>query len=134
MLEYTGLRRDRRRFLALTGLTLKEFNSLLSAFVEAYQRRYASGRTLAGRKRTRRIGGGRRGKLVTAEQTLLFIVVYQKTYPLQIVMGELFGLSQSGTNQWIHGVVNLFALTHPLGRGIGSFTRYGCDAPKLTSV
>jgi DDE superfamily endonuclease/Helix-turn-helix of DDE superfamily endonuclease len=102
MLEYTGLRRDRRRFLALTGLTLREFHSLLSAFVVAYQRRYANDRTLAGRKRKRRIGGGRRGKLVTAEQKLLFIVVYQKTYPLQIVMGELFGLSQSGTNQWIH--------------------------------
>lgn len=45
---------------------------------------------------------GRRGVLETPEQKLLFILVYQKTYPLQIVMGELFGLSQPSTNQWIH--------------------------------
>jgi len=101
MLEYTALKRERRKFLALTGLTLKEFNSLLPAFVKAYERRYASGQTVAGRKRQRRIGGGRRGSLATAEQKLLFILVYQKTYPLQVVLGELFGLSQSGTTQWL---------------------------------
>jgi hypothetical protein len=26
---------------------------------------------------------------------------YQKTYPLQVVMGELFGLSQSSANEWM---------------------------------
>ncbi len=40
--------------------------------------------------------------LATAEQQLLFILVYLKTYPLQVVMGELFGLSQPSVNQWIH--------------------------------
>jgi hypothetical protein len=40
--------------------------------------------------------------LDTAEQKLLFILVYQKTYPLQVVMGELFGIGQSDANQWIH--------------------------------
>jgi hypothetical protein len=102
MIEYTVVKREGRKFLALTGLTRKEFTSLLPAFVEAYQRGSASEQTLAGRKRERRIGGGRRGRLSTAEQKLLFIVVYQKTYPLQVVMGELFGMSQSGVNQWIH--------------------------------
>ena len=38
----------------------------------------------------------------TAEQKLLFVLVYQKTYPLQVVLGELFGLSQSSANEWIH--------------------------------
>jgi len=33
---------------------------------------------------------------------LLFVLVYQKTYPLQVVLGELFGLSQSSVNEWIH--------------------------------
>jgi hypothetical protein len=101
MIEYRALKRERRKFLALTGLTRKEFTALLSAFVEAYRHRYASERMLAGRKRKRRIGAGRRGRLATVEQKLLFIVVYQKTYPLQVVMGELFGMSQAGVNQWI---------------------------------
>ena len=36
------------------------------------------------------------------EQKLLFLLVYLKTYPLQTVLGELFGLSQPGVNYWIH--------------------------------
>lgn len=102
MLHFTKLKRDRRKFLALTGLTLKEFNALLPAFATAYECQHSSNRTKAGSKRRRQRGGGRRGALVTIEQKLLFILVYQKTYPLQVVMGELFGMSQSGANQWIH--------------------------------
>jgi len=33
---------------------------------------------------------------------LLFVLVYQKTYPLQVVQGELFDLSPSRANYWIH--------------------------------
>ncbi len=102
MLDYHWVKRDRRKFLALTGLTLKEFKALLPAFVEAYQGHYPPEKTRAGRKRQRQRGGGRPGRLATAEQQLLFILVYQKTYPLQVVLGELFGLSQSGANQWGH--------------------------------
>lgn len=102
MLEYTALKRDRRKFLAFTGLTIKEFKSLLPAFSKVYSRMCESDKTLAGRKRKRRLGGGRRGQLDTPEQKLLFILVYQKAYPLQVVMGELFGMSQAAANQWIH--------------------------------
>jgi hypothetical protein len=102
MLEYATLKRDRRKFLALTGLTVKEFKVLLPPFSEAYHRAYNSEQTLAGRKRQRSLGGGRRGQLATLEQKLLFILVYQKAYPLQVVMGELFGFSQAAANQWVH--------------------------------
>lgn len=102
MLESPKLKRDRRKFLALTGLTVKEFQALLPAFTVAYSRTSQGERTLAGRKRQRQRGGGRRGQLTTLEQKLLFILVDQKTYPLQVVMGELFGMSQAAANQWIH--------------------------------
>lgn len=102
MLEYRTLQRDRRKFLALTGLTLKEFKALLPSFSQAYRRTYVSHKTLAGKKRRRQVGGGRRGMLETAEQKLLFILLYLKAYPLQVVMGELFGISQAAANQWIH--------------------------------
>jgi hypothetical protein len=113
MIEYAVIKRDRRKFLTLTGLTVKEFKSLLPPFTEAYDRRYPSNKTVAGHKRRRRIGGGRRGQLDTPEQRLLFILVYQKTYPLQTVMSELFGFSQAAANQWIHRLlpVLLEALT-----------------------
>ena len=102
MLEYQTLKSDRRKFLALTGLTPKEFKALLPSFTEAYRRQYASHKTHAGKKRKRQVGGGRRGLLQTPEQKLLFILVYLKAYPLQVVMGELFGINQSAANQWIH--------------------------------
>jgi len=102
MRDYTVLKRDRNKFLALTGLTVKEFEALLPAFGAAYAKRYAGRKTLAGNKRQRAQGGGRRGQLPTIEQKLVFILVYQKTYPLQVVMGELFGMSQAAANQWIH--------------------------------
>jgi len=35
------------------------------------------------------------------EQKLLFLLVYLKTYPLQVVMAELFGLSQPRVNYWL---------------------------------
>ncbi len=102
MLESTELKRNRRTLLAFTGLTFKEFKALLPPFVEAYRRMYEGEQTVTGHKRQRLAGGGRRSTLQTLEQTQLFILVYLKTYPLQVVMGELFGVSQSSANHWIH--------------------------------
>jgi hypothetical protein len=128
MLEYTKLKRNRRTLLAFTGLTLKEFKALLPPFVEAYRRTHEGEQTLAGHERQRLAGGGRRSTLQTCEQKLLFILVYQKTYPLQVVLGELFGLSQASANHWIHRLLPVLrdALT-PLGvmpeRDGGHFAR-----------
>jgi hypothetical protein len=102
MITYSALQRDRREFLALTGLTLQEFQVLFNAFSAAYDRRYPKDRTSADRPRQRCAGGGRKGVLHPPEQKLLFLLVYLKTYPLQVLMGELFGLSQPGVNYWIH--------------------------------
>jgi DDE superfamily endonuclease len=102
MVTYTAIQRDRRKCLALTGLTLPEFQLLLPAFTRAYEAAYPANQTLAGRPRQRSTGGGRKGALHPPEQKLLFILVYLKTYPLQVVMAELFGVSQSTVNDWIH--------------------------------
>jgi hypothetical protein len=102
MVTYEGLQGDRRQSLALTGLTLPEFQLLLSAFPRAYQRLYPASRTAEGQPRQRAAGGGCKGRLHRPEDKLLFILVYLKTYPLQAVMGELFGLSQPRVNYWIH--------------------------------
>lgn len=58
MLEYTELKRNRRRFLALTGLIPKEFQALLPFFVEAYSHTYEGDKTVAGQQRQRQRGGG----------------------------------------------------------------------------
>src|SRR5262249_47680982 len=116
MLTYSAIQSDRREFLALTGLTLKEFQLLLNAFTAAYDRRYLKDRTLADRPRRRCAGGGREGGLSCPEQKLLFLLVYLKTYPIQALMGELFGLSQPGVNYWIHRLLPILRKAlHSLG-------------------
>ncbi len=101
VLEYNRLKKDRRRLLALTGLTHKEFVVLHQAFRTAYATVYPEDKTADGSIRKRQAGGGRKGQLRTTEQKLLFSLVYQKTYPLQVVLAEIFGLSQSRVNRWL---------------------------------
>ncbi len=102
MLTYAKLKRKRRKFLTLTGLTPKEFKLLLPAFQRAYARRFPPDRTVRGGVRQRKRGGGRKTSLDSTAQKLLFALVYLKTYPLQELLGEVFDLSQSRANRWIH--------------------------------
>ena len=101
MLTYAEVRGNQRRCLALTGLTPSVFDLLLPAFDRCCERLYTADRTLAGRPRKRFPGGGRTGALHAPEQKLLFLLVYLKTYPLQVLMAELFGMSQPRVNYWL---------------------------------
>src|SRR6266513_3213658 len=102
MITYKALQADRRQFLALTGLTLSEFQRLLTAFPRAYQQHYPANQTAEGRPRQRSVGGGCKGRLEQPEDKLLFLLVYLKTYPLPAVMADLFDLSLPRVNYWIH--------------------------------
>jgi hypothetical protein len=102
MLSYTSLKDRPREFLAATGLTHEEFARLLPAFAAAYEALYPPDKTLEGKVRQRQVGGGAKGVLPELEDKLLFILVYQKTHPLQTLHGLHFGLSQPQTNYWIH--------------------------------
>jgi hypothetical protein len=111
MLTYIELRGHRRKFLALTGLTPKEFALLLPAFERAYAQRFPSHQTGQGHPRQRAVGGGRKSALDSSAQKLLFALVYLKTYPLQALLGEVFGLSQSRANRWIHQLLPVLQQT-----------------------
>ena len=102
MLTYDELKKNRRKFVSFTSLTPEEFEVLMPAFERAYLKKYPAAKTKAGQVRKRKAGGGRKGTLAGMEQKLLFALVYQKSYPLQSVMGELFGMGQSQANEWIH--------------------------------
>src|SRR5262252_554712 len=58
MITYEALQTSRRQFLALTGLTLSEFQRLLAVFPQAYQRVYPANQTAAGQPRQRSVGAG----------------------------------------------------------------------------
>ena len=94
MLEYQRLKKNRRKFLALTGLTPKEFPMRLPVFYELYEQVRAA-TTQRGTVRQRAVGGGRKGQLPTAEQKVLLMLVYPKAYPLQTLLGEVLEVSPS---------------------------------------
>jgi hypothetical protein len=102
MVTYHTLSTQAGAFLAMTGLTLTEFRELLPAFETAYERAYPLDRTTEGRTRQRVPGAGRPSVLARFEDKLLFVLVYLKTYPLQVVLGQLFDLSTSQANYWLH--------------------------------
>ena len=101
-LQFTDVQARPTEFLDFTSLTLDEFQQLVPPFEAAFQAHLAAWR-LDGKPRTaRRFTVYKNCPLATPEDRLLFILVYLKTYALQVVQGCLFGMGQSKANQWIH--------------------------------
>jgi Helix-turn-helix of DDE superfamily endonuclease len=87
---------------SLTGLTEPEFQALLPHFEQAFAASMQA-RTIDGQPRTsRRYRTDGTCPLPTMADKLLFILTYVKQNPIQEVQGQLFGMSQSNANQWIH--------------------------------
>jgi hypothetical protein len=86
----------------MTSLTVPEFEALLPTFTEESAKVHSLTHTRAGTPRRRKAGGGNKARLATPEDQLLFILIYQKTYPLQTAHGLQFDLSQAQTHEWIH--------------------------------
>jgi hypothetical protein len=92
---------------SMTGLTEAEFMALLPHFEHAFVV-YLQDRTIDGHPRTsRRYTTYGTCPLATMADKLLFILTYVKQNPIQEVQGQLFGMSQSNANKWIH-------LLHPV--------------------
>ncbi len=102
MLSYNQLKDCPRDCFAATGLTLDEFQQLRPAFQGAYEQRYPYALTRTGKPRQRRPGGGVKGVLQHCEDKLVFILVYQKTHPLQTMHALQFQMSQPQANYWMH--------------------------------
>jgi hypothetical protein len=101
-LRFADLQSRPTEVLDLTSLTVGEFHQLVPPFEAAFQAHMAHWR-LDGKPRTaRRYATYQNCPLPTPEDRLLFILVYVKTYPLQVVQGRLFGMGQSKAHQWIH--------------------------------
>jgi Helix-turn-helix of DDE superfamily endonuclease len=101
-IRFTDVQARPSEFLDLTSLTLDEFHQLVPPFETAFHAHLAAWR-LDGKPRiTRRFTVYKNCPLPTPEDRLFFILVYLKTYALQVVHGRLFGMGQSEANQWIH--------------------------------
>ena len=101
-LRFSALQKRPMELLDLTSVTLNEFQHLVPAFETAFQSRMSTTR-FDGKPRTvRRFAVYRTCPLPTPADRLLFVLVYLKTYALQVVHGRLFGMGQSKANQWLH--------------------------------
>jgi hypothetical protein len=101
MLSYQQLKHHPRALRTFTGLDQAEFEKLLTHFEIAYHA-YRYDQHVTKKSRKRRYGGGRKSRLASMEDKLLFILFYFKVYPLQEVMAFLFETSQGRVNEWIH--------------------------------
>src|SRR6201988_4688404 len=101
-LRFTDLQSRPMEFLDFTSLTLDEFQQLVPPFETAFYARMTAWRMDGKPRAARRFTVYKNCPLPTPEDRLLFILVYLKTYTLQVVHGRLFGMVQGKANQWIH--------------------------------
>jgi hypothetical protein len=87
---------------SLTGLTEAEFQAVLPHFEQAFMT-YMDDRTSDGQPRpSRRYTPYDTCPWPTIADKRLCILTYVKQTPIQEVQGQLFGMSQSHANKWIH--------------------------------
>lgn len=102
MIHYEQLKNKLGMLKCLTGLTSEGFQRLLAAFSVAYEVDVKQRDGQRSRPRQRGYGAGQKGALPTVEDKLVFILVYFRQYPVQMVQGYLFGMGQPQANEWIH--------------------------------
>jgi hypothetical protein len=100
MLSYSKVQGKSSVLQSLTGLNQSEFETLLKSFERAWQAYIEE--DYIQRPRARRYGGGRHAALSSSADKLLFILVYFRLYPTQVVPGFLFGLGQTQACEWVH--------------------------------
>jgi hypothetical protein len=109
MLSYHRLQHSPRALRTFTGLDKVEFETSLPPFAQAWNT-YVYEHHIHQKARKRRLGGGRKARLNSMEDKLLFILFYFKIYPLQDVIAFLFDMSQGRANEWMH---KLSTVLHP---------------------
>lgn len=100
MLDLERVKRDDRLLRALTGLNLKALTALQSSFAQALAE--APIPRCSPQPRERSVGGGRKPRLASVEDKLIYILVYFKCYPTFDLAGLLFDLDRSQANRWMH--------------------------------
>jgi hypothetical protein len=126
---------DDRQMRAMTGMNLKVFKALVPIFATAYQNATSQSK----RWRMRSPGGGRKPKLSTIEDKLLYILVYAKCYPTFDVMGSMFDLSRASAHEWVHKLMPILeqALSDSgalPARSIESMAEFAEECPELNKV
>jgi DDE superfamily endonuclease/Helix-turn-helix of DDE superfamily endonuclease len=123
MITYHNLQNKPQLLRHLSGLNWKAFHELLPVFRAAYQQDLVRRDQSREKVRQRQAGGGQKGAMPTLEDKLVFILVYFRHYPVQILQGVLFGMGQPQANEWMQ------RLTPILHEALG----YACQLPARQS-
>ncbi|MEM9271611.1 MAG: transposase family protein, partial [Cyanobacteria bacterium P01_F01_bin.143] len=91
---------DDRLLRALTGLNIKAFEELKLAFEQELLVEEVPRRSQEQRQRAK--GAGRKPRLETVEEKLMYILFYFKCYPTFDLAGIIFDLDRSQANRWMH--------------------------------
>lgn len=91
-LTYAEAQEKEEVLKSMTSLTRLEFEELVVDFEKALH-------DLLPKDPSK---GGRPPSLSTVKDQLFFILFYMKTYPLQEILGFLFGMDQAQANEWIY--------------------------------
>jgi DDE superfamily endonuclease len=110
-LRFTDLQTRPTEVLDLTSLTVEELQQLAPPFDTAFQAHMAQWRFDGHPRTARRYTTDQNCPLPTPEDRWLCILVYLKTYALQVVHGRLFGMDQSQAHQWIHLLLGVLRAT-----------------------
>lgn len=100
MLALERLQQDERLLRAVTGLNLKALEALKPSFAQALAEAPVPRRS--NQPRERQMGGGRKPRLASVEDKLIYILFYFKCYPTFDLAGLLFDLDRSQANRWMH--------------------------------
>ena len=131
-MDMEAVSRKPRLLRALTSLDAGEFTRLLGAFEQESQARRGQFNRF-GQERQRAPGAtGNAGVLSTPKARLFFVLFYFKCYPLQEVMGVLFGLSQPQVCLWIGRLTPL--VNAALGRELVLPARRPADLETLLAA
>src|SRR3989344_9313140 len=90
---------------AVLGVSATEFNTLLTTFSQVWRKEVES------KKRERKVGGGRIGRIKPVRNKLFFILWYVKVYPTFDVAAYVFSSSKTKTNVWVHNILPLLEKT-----------------------
>lgn len=118
-----------RLLRAATSLDRSEFEQLVLPFEQEWIKAQRRSLTQRGTRRLRALGAGQKGQLESGRAKLLFILMYFKLYPLQEVMGLLFGFHQSEAGRWIHRLTPV--LEKALGRKMALPARRPADLQRV---
>jgi hypothetical protein len=138
MLTYDKAMKKASVLRSLTGSDRSESENMIPRFEKAWDE-YVGETYIRNKPRQRKYGGGRKPKLLTAENRLLFILFYFKIYPLQTVIAFFSGMSQSQANERIYKLSTVLRMAmeeqcHLPGHDPHSSEEVSAECPELPFI